>query len=145
MHLFKDITEHCVRFITGVEDSCKVRQEEKKLNRFRSSWINDANIHTLPPAPFSLSKDDIVLANQRAKSIHVPSTFDWRPRGIFGKKAGMKAHEWKEVVTGGILKFCLRGMLGRSQRQTLFQLFDVITEACAESVASDSRTLMDLE
>lgn len=106
MHLVKNIAEHCIKFIVGVEDSFKVRQEEKKRKRFHSSWIEDSNVRKLPPAPFSLSRDDILLADQRAKSIYVPSSFDWRPRGFFSKRAGMKAHEWKEVVTCGVLKFC---------------------------------------
>lgn len=135
MHLVKNIAEHCIKFITGIEDTYKVRQEEKKRNRFHSSWIKDDK---LPPAPFALSKDDILLADERTKSVLVHSTFDWRPRGIFSKKTGMKAHEWKEVVTSGILKFCLRGMLGRNQRQTLYRLFDVISGICAEDIAMDS-------
>ena len=138
MHLVKNIVEHCVRFVTGTEDSSKVRQEEKVRNRFSSAWISDDNTSKLPPAPFSLCREEVLLADERAKSILVPSTFDWRPRPIFSKKAGMKAHEWKEVVTNGILKFCLRGMLGRNQRKTLYKLFDVITRVCAEDVVMDT-------
>lgn len=136
MHLVKNIIEHCVRFITGNEDSYKVRREEKSRNRFRSSWIVD-DTDKLPPAPFALSRDEISLADERAKSIIVHASFDWRPRAFFSKKAGMKAHEWKEVTTNGILKFCLRGMLGRNQRQTLYKLFDVIRDVCAEDVNID--------
>ena len=124
-------------------DLCLVSKEEKKRNRFRSSWIADEGDDRLPSAPFVLSKEEISLANDRAKSILVHASFDWRPRAFFGKKAGMKAHEWKEVVTSGILKFCLRGMLARIQRQTLFKLFDVITGVCAEDV--DLAEIDDLE
>lgn len=50
----------------------------------------------------------------------------------------MKAHEWKQVVTNGIIKFSIRGMLGKKQRQTLFKLFDVITEISAEEINMDT-------
>lgn len=145
MHLVKNIAEHCVKFITGIEDSYKVRQEEKLLNRFRSSWVVDTTSNKLPPAPFTLSKEEILLANERAQSIFVHSSFDWHPRAIFGKNAGMKAHEWHEVVTHGILKFCLRGMLGRKQQQTLFKLFDVVTNICAEDVSMDTIDTLECE
>ena len=145
MHLVKNIAEHCVKFITGIEDSCKVRQEEKSLNRFRSSWVVDTTLSKLPPAPFTLSKEEILLANERAQSIFVHSSFDWHPRAIFGKNAGMKAHEWHEVVTHGILKFCLRGMLGQKQQQTLFKVFDVITSICAEDVSMDTIDTLEYE
>jgi hypothetical protein len=116
MHLVKDITEHCIRLIA---DSVKVRNEEKSRGRFQAAWIGEDE--RLPPAPFVLTKEDICLADKRAESILVPVGFDWRPRAIFSKTAGMKAHEWKQLVTNGILKFCLRGMLGHKQRQTLYK------------------------
>ena len=45
----------------------------------------------------------------------------------------MKSHEWKKVVCCGILKFCIRGLLGRRQCKTLFKLCDVLTHLCATS------------
>lgn len=113
MHLIKDITEHCIRLIAGVEDSVKVRNEEKSRGRFQAAWVEEDG--RLPPAPFILTREEMCLADKRAESILVPASFDWRPRAIFTKTAGMKAHEYKQVVTNGILKFCLRGMLGHKQ------------------------------
>ena len=55
----------------------------------------------------------------------------------------MKSHEWKQVATSGVLKFCLRGMLGRKQRHTIFQLFDIIAELCAEDI--DVQNINDIE
>lgn len=78
----KNISEHCVKFITGIEDSYKVRQEENARNRFRSSWVTK-NSKRLPPAPFALNRDEVLLADERAESIVVPSSFDWRPRPFF--------------------------------------------------------------
>jgi hypothetical protein len=67
--------------------------------------------------------------------IYVPHGFDWRPREIFKRTTGMKSHEWKLLGCCGILKFCLRGMLGSRQRSTLFMLFDVLRSVCAEKVS----------
>ena len=138
MHLVKDITEHCIRLITGYEDSVQVRNEEKHRKRFHSSGVEDERSSKLPSAPFSLSKVDKLLAEERACSILVPSSFDWKPQPMFVKITGLKAHEWYELVKHGILKFCLRGMLGPKQRQTLFKLFDVIRDVCAEDIPLDS-------
>ena len=55
----------------------------------------------------------------------------------------MKSHEWKQVATNGILKFCLRNMLAHNQRHTLFELFDVIKALCTEEI--DSMHITDLE
>ena len=45
-----------------------------------------------------------------------------------------------QLACCGILKFCLRGMLGDSQRQTLFYFLDTIALACSEGVTP---TLID--
>ena len=95
------------------------------------------------PAPFALSKNDITLADERAMRVLVPTGFDWRPREIFSKTTGMKSHEWKQLACNGILKFCLRGMLGKNQRRTLYKLFDVIALICAEDI--DITSIDDLE
>ena len=123
MHLIKNIVSHAVNLIAGREDSHKVRAEEKFRNRFQSSWIKESSNSQLPPAPFCLSKEDMV-----------PSGFDWHPQPIFSRNSGMKSHEWKQLAANGILKFCLRGMLGKNQRKTLYMLFDVITQICAEDI-----------
>lgn len=138
MHLLKNVAEHCVKFVTGVEDSIKVRKEEKNLRRFKTAWIEDDGVSKLPHAPFALSSDEVLLADKRAESILVPSSFDWRPRPFFSKTTGMKAHEWHQVVTNGILKFCLRDMLAKKQRKTLFKLFDMLTLLYAEEIDLDS-------
>lgn len=137
MHLIKNIVAHCVNLVAGNEDSYKVREEEKLRKRFPTSWIKDSR-EKLPLAPFVLPKDDIKLADDRAKRVLVPYGFDWQPRDIFSKTTGMKSHEWKQLACNGILKFCLRGMLGRKQRSTLFKLFDVLESICAEDILADS-------
>ena len=142
MHLLKNIVEHIVNLIAGKKDSIKVRKQEQQCKRFRSAWMKD-NLSTLPQAPFCLSKEEIVVADERACSVCVPSGFDWKPRSVFGKNTGMKSHEWKQLATSGVLRFCLRSMLGYRQRHTLFQLFDVISGLCDEVI--DSKHIDDLE
>ena len=138
MHLIKNIVAHCVNLIAGHEDSHKVRAEEERRKRFPEAWISDHTQNKLPPSPFSLSKEDVVVADERAQRVLVPADFDWHPKTIFGKNTGMKAHEWKQIASNGVLKFCLRGMLGRSQRKTLYLLFDTIRDVCANSINTES-------
>ena len=140
MHLIKNILEHLVHLISGVEDSRRVREEERLRNRFESSWITTST--QLPPAPFSLLKDQIICANNRAKSIRIPSTFDWRPCAIF-TCSGMKSHKWKEIMCSGILKFCIHDLIGPQQQSTLFAFCDVMTRLCSHEV--DAQTFENLE
>ena len=143
MHLIKDIVEHVVRFLAGLEDSSKVRNEEQKRGRFHSSWVKEGDT-VLPPAPFSLQPIEIVKTAERACSVQVPVTFEWRPKPIFVKKrGGMTSHAWKELVSTYILKYTLRGLLGKRQRKTLFFFLDVLSSLCAEVI--DLTTIDDLE
>ena len=48
-----------------------------------------------------------------------------------------------QLVCKGILKFCLRGLLGDAQRKTLFYFFDCLTLVCAEY--HDSRSISNLQ
>ena len=121
MHLVKDIVIH---LMVGKEDSIKVRKQEE-CKRFPSALLKDKQ-DTLPTAPFTLSRDEITLADERAKSM-----------------CAMKSRDRKQVATNGIVKFCLRNMLAHNQRQTLFELLDVIADLCAEKL--DSKHITDLE
>ena len=103
MHLIKNITSHCINLITGLEDSCKVCAEEKFRQRFSTSWITNTAEGKLPVAPFSLSHEDISLADDRAKRVLVPHDFDWHPSAVFSRTTGLKSHEWKQLAACGIL------------------------------------------
>ena len=120
-----------------------MRKQEEQYGRFPTSWVKGTS--TLPKAPFTLTKDQISIADRRAMSVHVPYGFDWRPHAIFGNPGGMKmkSHEWKQVVTSGVLKFCLRNSIASKQQHTMFNLFDIIRELCAECV--DSSRLEELK
>lgn len=97
MHLLKNIAEHLINLLSGVEDSEKVRREEQSRGRFRSAWLSSST-SVLPPAPFVLTKEHQKLANKRAISIRVPTDYDWRPRAFFGKISGTKSHKWKLIM-----------------------------------------------
>ena len=63
MHLIKNIAEHLIRLVTGIEDSVKVREEEKLHNRFRTAWVKKTkNKIKLPNAPFRLTKIELQIA-----------------------------------------------------------------------------------
>ena len=136
MHLIKDISEHIVRLLAGVEDSIKVRREEQSRRRFSSSWPTDSTRNLLPAAPFTFSREELKTANNRSNCVRVPCMFDWRPRDLFSSR-GMKSHEWKEVMCSGIIKFCIRGLLGTKQRSTLFKFCDVMSRLCCQQITEN--------
>ena len=134
MHVIKGIAEHVVKLLSGIEDSLKVRREEEHRQRFRSTWVRSGceKFH-LPSAPFSLSRDEMAVANGRAMSIIVPAGVDWRRRKLFDRKSlcYVKSVEWRLVLSSGILKYCIRGLLGEQQRNTLFELCDGVSALLA--------------
>lgn len=142
MHLIKNLGEHVVNLISGASDSPKVRAEEKARKHFRSTWVSENG--SLPPAPFCMTKEERDVANNRAMNVQVPHTFVWRPRALFlSKPLGLKSHKWKEVMCAGILKYCIRGLLGSKQRTTLFEFCDLLTMVCSEELCATE--LADLE
>ena len=131
MHLLKNIIQHIVYLISGAEDSWKVHKEEKIRRRFPTLWAQGKQ-KQLPPAPFRLTPEEAKLANARACSIRVPVGFGWKPKAIFSTIAvGMKSHSWKQMISTAILKYCIRGTLGRQQRQTMFYFCNVLGQLCA--------------
>ena len=144
MHLIKNIVEHIVCLLSGLEDSRKVREEERERGRFPETWV-EKGASVLPDAPFRLTTNEMVIASERSCAIQVPSSVEWRPRPIFGKKCytGMTSHQWKELVSTHILKYTLRGLLGKKQRETLFFFFDTLSTVCEEAVNMNSLKLLE--
>ena len=144
MHVIKNIGEHLVNLISGKTDSTKLRLEEQTRGRFSATWCDlNTGKRKLPPAPFCLSKSELVIANQRSVNIVVPLGVDWKSRSLFSRGVSLKSSEWKNVLSQGILKFCIRGLLGENQRNTLFELCDCVTCLTAEEV--DTKTIDALE
>ena len=46
----------------------------------------------------------------------------------------LNSNQWKHVIASGILKFCVRGLLGKTQEKTLMELCDVLSILCSEQV-----------
>jgi hypothetical protein len=140
MHLIKNIAEHIVKLLSGIEDSLKVRLEEKNRKRFRTAWVKSGHEREpLPQAPFSLSQQEISVAKNRAFSVVVPAGIDWKRRKLFDRKSlgYIKSIEWKNVLSSGILKYCIRGLLGEKQRKALFELCDVVAALLDYDVAEE--------
>lgn len=56
---------------------------------------------------------------------------------IFCKMMYLKSVERKHILLSGILKFCIRGCLGKKQRSTVFELCNVLSDLCSRSVDAD--------
>lgn len=71
--------------------------------------------------------------------------FGLKPASFISNTGCLKSHDWKQFATQGILKFCLKDAqsLAEKQRETLFVLFDCLSDLCAESQSLDE--LDDLE
>ena len=105
MHLIKNIAEHIVKLLSGIEDSLKVRQEEKCQKHFWTTWvISGHESEPLPPAPFSLSQQEMSVAKNRALSVVVPAGIDWKRRKLFERKSlgYIKSIEWKCAELGNL-------------------------------------------
>ena len=78
--------------------------------------------------PYKLWPGEAAIAGSRLKAICVPVDLGWTPSGKnpFVKISGLKSHDFKQLATKGILKFCLRGLLEEPQRKTLFAFFDAL-------------------
>lgn len=140
MHVLKNIAERIVKLLSGITDTVKVRLDEQKRKRFRSSWIKESSKAgssiTIPQAPFSISKSNLAVANKRSLSVKSPSGLDWKPSKLFGKDAShLKSNQWKHVIASGILKFCVRGLLGKQQERTIMELCDVVAVLCSEEMS----------
>ncbi len=42
-----------------------------------------------------------------------------------------------QIAVDGIMKFCLRGLLGQQQRTTFFKFLDLIKLLCKDSITAD--------
>lgn len=89
MHVIKNIAERIVKYLSGQTDTVK----EWKKNNLKDLGIHGPNWSwkmvkvCIPPAPFSLQKNEIDIANVRAMNIRAPSGVDWRACYLFGKRS----------------------------------------------------------
>lgn len=90
----------------------------------------------LPPAPFQLRTEEKSVANNGTLRIKVPHGTDWNVHQLFSKVnlGRMKSIEWRLVLSEGILKYYLRGLLGDLQQRTLFELCNVVVLLSSDAV-----------
>ena len=87
MHTIKDAVEHYFYLIVGKEHSSgKTLQCEKGLKRFAST------------SPYTINKEQIKIADERACSIICPQHVDFTSSAFFSK-THFKSHDWKQVLS----------------------------------------------
>lgn len=111
---------------------CNFVAKPKKCPSQTSISTQLSNI-TTSALPYILNTKEIQLADMRASSIRVPIGFGLKPSPFISKPGSLKSHDWKQLVSQGILKYCLKGCLASQQQKTLFLLFDCLADLCAES------------
>ena len=144
MHTIKNVSERVVKLITGISDSTKVRDEESARGRFQP--LPSANLvyeRGIPTAKFRLSKNELILANSRSLLITTPHGFDWASVEFFKKTTHLKSVRWMQILSAGILKYCIRGLLGSFQRKALFEMCDVVSLSLAEDVDVSSLDMLE--
>ncbi|CAH1240856.1 Hypp6126 [Branchiostoma lanceolatum] len=94
---------------------------------------------------YELSAPEKALADERIRSVVVPTGYDFRVRPLFNKKQlqGMKSIEWALLFTDNVIKYAVRGLLGTDQRATLFRVCDTLRRLGEPVVDMDS--MGDLE
>ena len=113
---------------TGLKGECCLRRLS----------FHDRYLHT-PAEPMHLIKN---IVEHIVKLI----SGGWKPKALFSVKfIGMKSHSWKQLVSTKILKYCLRGLLGNQQRQSLFLFCSVLAQICAESINMLSLQQLEFE
>lgn len=155
-HTVKDVIQNIMKVVTGnYVDINKIVSAEKVMGRLhtlqRSSSLDttvlaDGQAKSKKPRlgksqsnestlPFMLTKDELSEADRRANSIHVPIDFGLKPSPFISKPGSLKSHDWKQIATQGILKFCLKNTLSERCRKTLFIVLDSLTNLCHEHVS----------
>ncbi|KAL5015772.1 hypothetical protein ScPMuIL_005361 [Solemya velum] len=95
--------------------------------------------------PFLLTKKELEIADERAKNVRVPLGFGLKPSSFISKSGCLKSHDWKQLATQGILKFCLKDTLQHNCRKTLYLLFDCIADMCQEKISEDDIDIMEVK
>ena len=78
------------------EMSCK---RGKGQQGRKSKKCQDQSSHSLPQAPFVLTKNQLEEADRRAKQVVVPAGDSFHTGPIFSRISRLNSHEWKEVST----------------------------------------------
>lgn len=112
MHTIADVVSNVFDMVSGKDDTKNVRITEEKYSRFESTWLSkagqtnsnkrkrdavgsptsnhkkaktDEEETAKPKAPWSLDKEGLAKADERAKSLLYPAGFDYHPDAHFTK------------------------------------------------------------
>ena len=72
----------------------KITLAEVALQRFGLKPSNRTNFK----APWQLSTNDLKVANERLKGLHIPTHYDLKPCFLFTHPSRLKSHDWKQVI-----------------------------------------------
>lgn len=102
MHMIARIGLIIVRTLTCVApmDGRKVRLQEEALGRFNAACqLEDDPDVPLPQAPWSLTQEEIMLADKRRTHILAPIGFSYRSTvSMFANQTNLKSHDWFQVT-----------------------------------------------
>ncbi|XP_072171032.1 uncharacterized protein [Diadema setosum] len=120
MHTIQVVAKKIFRVITGKDITVATELGEREFGRS----FNAQDV--------SLSKAQLRCADDRVSRINIPPNINWKPKhNLFVSTPYLTCHDMKQLITLGILKYGLKGCLGKKQEETLFMFFDVITELCS--------------
>ncbi|CAH1269407.1 Hypp4173 [Branchiostoma lanceolatum] len=113
---------------SGTLDGYNIRQFERQMRRFDANILPAAQGEDLPQAPWTLTKAQLRLADERLASIKGATGHSFRPdMAMFADGgANLKTEEIIYAVSHGVVKFCLRGLLGDQQRHAVNEYCDAI-------------------
>jgi hypothetical protein len=149
-HTLKDVTQNIMNLITSRKTNVeKIVLSEEHNGRLHIINNSERNAEMDVPVPrkkrksndssakkvfpFILTQEELRIADERAKSIRPPLGFGLKPSPFFSKPGSLKSHDYKQIASQGIFKYCIRDVLSDTCRQTLFRLFDSISDLCKES------------
>ena len=104
MHTLKDTVEKLFLLIIGKGDDKNIRKSQAEVGRCSDAIQMPASkrrrssnsaLSRLPPCVYTISSEEVKLANTRALAVLSPT--DFSPGRIFTKTTGLKSHDWKEV------------------------------------------------
>uniref|UniRef100_A0A8W8MQL9 DUF4218 domain-containing protein n=1 Tax=Magallana gigas TaxID=29159 RepID=A0A8W8MQL9_MAGGI len=142
MHTLADFISHLMEMLSGKYNGEKVLSCEKNFNRFPDihSEISDdekeqpKKKRKLDPnskpdvtPPWSLSKEQIKIADERAQHVLYTNAEDISPGPHFSKLWTLRTMNSKiQFVTSGALEWCIQGLLPPTQEKTLKCVCDVL-------------------
>ena len=97
------------------------------------------------PGLWELTPKQVRIANGRAMFICLPIGFGFKSYSwLTNYQKIHRTSDWLKLVTTGILKFCLRDLLGKRQRLVLFRLLDCLRDIAASVHAAASLDALEL-